>query len=190
MKKSLTRLLVGALLVPAPLALHGTATARSIDGGRFHDEFNLIHEDFCGVEGLTVSDVGTVDGSYRVVSRGRAKLAYFIEHFREHGVVTNLANDKFITFTSVSMLKDLKVTDNHDGTYTILRIGTGNVAMYGADGKAIGRNPGQSRAEFLGNDAGTPDDPFDDPPPEFVREVKASTGVSDDLCAAMVAELT
>ena len=46
MKKSLIPLLLGALLVPAPLALQSAATARSIDGGRFHEEFNLIHEDF------------------------------------------------------------------------------------------------------------------------------------------------
>ena len=88
------------------------------------------------------------------------------------------------------MFKDLKVTDNGDGTLTILVLGTGNFTLYGQDGKAIARNPGQVRFEVLIDNAGTPDDPFDD---EFIADlglVKGSTGRNDDFCEAAVPALT
>ena len=58
------------------------------------------------------------------------------------------------------------------------------------DGKAIARNPGQSRWEILIDNNGTPQDPSDDEFLEFLGDVKGSTGRTDDACAAMVAELT
>ena len=59
----------------------------------------------------------------------------------------------------------------------------------GPDGKAIARNPGQTRLELVFDDNGTPDDPFDDI--ELSREiVKGSTGRSDDFCDAAVPALT
>ena len=39
------------------------------------------------------------------------------------------------------------MTDNGDGTLTILVLTTGPAAVYGPDGKAIARNPGQVRFE-------------------------------------------
>ena len=86
--------------------------------------------------------------------------------------------------------KDLKVTDNGDGTLTILFLATGNEVIYGADGKAIFRNPGQSRFEFLIDHSGTPTDPSGD---EFIADlgrVKGSTGRTDDFCVAVVPALT
>ena len=58
--------------------------------------------------------------------------------------------------------KDQRVTDNGDGTLTILVLATGNSTLYGPDGKAIARNPGQIRFEFLVDHGGTPTDPSDD----------------------------
>ena len=77
--------------------------------------------------------------------------------------------------TSRVINHDLRVTDNGDGTLTILFQATGNDVIYGADGKAIGRNPGQIRLEFLVDHGGTPTDPSDD---VFLAEgiVKGSTG--------------
>ncbi|MEJ7583220.1 MAG: hypothetical protein WKF43_03860, partial [Acidimicrobiales bacterium] len=67
--------------------------------------------------------------------------------------------------------------------------GTGNTVLYGADGKALARNPGQSRFEFLIDQGGTPNDPSDD---EVIGSalVKGSTGRNDDICAAAVEALT
>jgi len=82
------------------------------------------------------------------------------------------------------------VTDNGDGTLTILVLGTGNDVVYGPDGKAIARDPGQTRFEILVDDGGTPTDPSDD---KFIADlgvVKGSTGRTDDFCAAVVPALS
>ena len=69
-------------------------------------------------------------------------------------------------------------------------LATGNAVLYGEDGKAIARNPGQIRFELLFGDNGTPDDPFDDVLLADLGLVKGSTGRSDDFCAAAVPALS
>jgi hypothetical protein len=85
--------------------------------------------------------------------------------------------------------RDLKVTDNGDGTLTLLVLATGNSILYGMNGEAIARNPGQVRFELLIDHNGTPTDPSDDEFLAFLGIVKESTGRSDDFCAASVAAL-
>jgi hypothetical protein len=58
--------------------------------------------------------------------------------------------------------------------------------VYGPEGKAIVRDPGQIRFELLIDNGGTPSDPFDDEFLEFLGIVKGPTGRSDDFCAAVV----
>jgi hypothetical protein len=84
----------------------------------------------------------------------------------------------------------LRITDNGDGTITILVLATGNAVLYGEDGKALARNPGQIRFEILIDTAGTPSDPSDDEFLAFLGVVKGSTGRSDDFCAAAVPALS
>jgi hypothetical protein len=155
---------------------------------RFHDEGTFVDEDFCGA-GLTVDGTFVEDGSVLVVAHGPDGLAYFLEHISTTATFTNRANGKTVTFESSVVNKDLRVTDNGDGTLTLLRLATGNDVFYGPDGKAIGRNPGQIRVEILVDHGGTPTDPFDD---EFLSEelVKGSTGRSDDFCEAAVPALS
>jgi hypothetical protein len=171
----------------ASAALVGQASAKPIFKESFHDEGTLIHENFCGVAGLTVSDEFVIDGKVVAVSHGPDGFSYFLEHREETSVVTNLVSGQVVTFDIKVVSKDpFKVTDNGDGTLTILTLGTGNVVVYGAAGKAIARNPGQSRFEFLIDHGGTPTDPSDDELLD-VQLVKGSTGRSDDLCAAILA---
>jgi hypothetical protein len=82
------------------------------------------------------------------------------------------------------------VTDNGDGTLTILLLSTGNAVLYGEDGKVIARDPGQIRVEILIDNGGTPTDPSDDEFIEFLGVVKESTGRSDDFCEAALPLLT
>jgi hypothetical protein len=105
-------------------------------------------------------------------------------------VYTNVADGRAVTLVGRGAHHDLRVTDNGDGTLTNLILATGNDMLYGPDGKAIARNPGQIRFEILVDDGGTPTDPFDD---EFLADlgfVKGSTGRSDDFCAAAVAAIS
>jgi hypothetical protein len=185
------------LRLSAVLALGATAAAMLAAGAaarppfkeRFHDEGTFVDEDFCGA-GLTVDGAFVTDGSLLVVPHGPDGLAYFLEHISVTVVYTNRANGKTVTLTVVRVTKDLRVTDNGDGTLTILVLATGNDVFYGPDGKAIGRNPGQIRFEFLVDHGGTPTDPSDD---EFLADlgiVKGSTGRSDDFCEAAVLALS
>jgi len=127
-----------------------------------------------------------VEGRVHAVSRGRDKLPYFGFNLKITEVITNDANDNSVTALITLVDKDLRVTDNGDGTLTLLILATGNAVLYGEDGKAIARNPGQGRYEILIDHAGTPTDPFDDEFVEFIGDVKSSTGRSDDFCEAAV----
>lgn len=152
-----------------------------------HVEASLEVENFCDVEGMTVQLDRVLDMRVTISARGREGLAYFLQH----GTI-----DEVMTFegTSISshasvIEKDLRVTDNGDGTLTVLILSTGNAVLYGPNGEAIARNPGQTRFELVLDDGGTPTDPFDDVELDF-RVVKESTGRSDDFCTAAVAALS
>lgn len=180
-------LLVLAVTVAATLA--ATASAKPILRERFHNEGTVVVEDFCGVPGLTVDIAFVADVSVLAVPHGPDRLVYFLEQITETGVHTNRANGKTVTAVVRVVQKDVRVTDNGDGTLTILSLGTGNDVLYGANGEVLARNPGQTRVEILVDHGGTPSDPFDD---VFLssRVVKGSTGRSDDFCAAAVNALS
>ena len=178
--------------ITAGVMFTAAASAGQIFSEHFRDEQDTeTIADFCGVPGLTVSFATTADGHVHAVTHGRDGLAYFGAQIRRDEVVTNLAEPaNVVRSRSTFVDKDLRVTDNGDGTLTILILATGNAVLYGEDGKVIARNPGQVRFEILVDHGGTPTDPSDDEFIEFVREVKASTGRNDDFCELAVPMLT
>jgi len=101
-------------------------------------------------------------------------------------VYTNIATKQYVTEVTRVIEKDLRVTDNGDGTLTILVLATGPSSVYDETGKAIARNPGQFRYELLIDHGGTPSDPSDDEFLAFLGVVKESTGRTDDFCTAVV----
>lgn len=144
-------------------------------------------ENFCG--DLTVREVFEVRGKFLLRPQGPDGLAYGMENVHGTVTTTNLANGKTLTETFNNVFKDLKVTDNGDGTLTLLVLGTGGNKIYGPDGKLLFNNPGQIRFELLIDHGGTPADPFDDEEIEFLGLVKGSTGRNDaeglELCEIM-----
>lgn len=180
--------LPGLVLVLAGAA--AAAEARQVFRETIHDEREIVLEDFCGVPGLTVELTSVLDMRVHVVPHGRAGLAYFLQHGVTREVLHNPATGKSLTSVATVTDKDMRVTETGDGTLTILVLATGNAVLYGPDGKAIARNPGQTRFEILVDDGGTPTDPWDD---EFLGRlgtVKESTGRNDDFCEAAVSALT
>jgi hypothetical protein len=178
-----------ACCVAASAALVGHASARQIFQERFHDEGTVEVKNFCGAAGLTVSDEFVADLKFKAVQRGPNGFTYVLENLKETEILTNLANGQTVTLVITLMRKDLKVRNNGDGTLTGIGMATGNAVLYGADGKAIARDPGQSRVKLLIDHGGTPTDPSDDEVIS-VERVKGSTGRSDDMCAAAVEALT
>ena len=189
----------GGLRLGALLALGAAAAAilaAAASGGQvfrdtIHEEgSDILLQDFCDVPGLDVSLAFVLDVEVHVVPHGRDRLDYFLQHGLRTEELTNPANGKSVTSLANVIEKDKQVTDNGDGTLTILILATGNATLYGADGKAIARDPGQIRFEILVDNAGTPTDPFDD---EFLADlgvVTESTGRSDDFCDAAVSALS
>ena len=181
-------LVIGVIAGLATLAASATAAAKPLDRGEFHNEFSGVVEDFCEVEGLTVQFDAVAEGRFRAVTHGD-DLVYFDEHLDVTNTLTNVDNANFVTLHDRLINKDLSVTDNGDGTLTVILLSTGNATIYDAGGKAIGRNPGQVRTEFVVDHAGTPEFPPDD---ILLSEtlIKGSTGRSDDFCEVVVPALT
>jgi hypothetical protein len=169
--------------------LTAAASAGPVTRETIHEEGTDVIDDFCDVEGLSVEQSFVLDLRVKTVRHGRDRLVYFLHQGKRTEKFTNLANDRFVTSTTRIIDKDLRVTDNRDGTLTILILATGNAVVYGENGKAIARNPGQIRFELIVDHGGTPNDPADDQELSF-RVVKDSTGRTDDFCEAVVPALT
>jgi hypothetical protein len=171
------------LTVTALVGSIAPAAAEPLDHGRFHDTSSEVVEGFCG--DLRVRIDNDLRVSFLVKTQGSDGLVYFLENL--HGTIsfTNLATDKSFTNVLNIVNKDLKVTDNGDGTLTVLVLSTGSVKNYGPDGNLLFNDPGQIRVELLIDHAGTPTDPEDD---TILEEsiVKPSTGRNDtegrDFC--------
>ena len=164
------------------------ASAKPIERVHFLDVGSEVETDFCG--DLTVRIDFDVRGSFLLNPHGPDGLAYGMETVHGRVSFTNVANGKTLTSVFNNVSKDLKVTDNGDGTLTILGMATGSNKIYGPDGKLLFNDPGQIRFEFLIDHGGTPTDPSDD---EFIAElglVKGSTGRNDleglDFCADLI----
>jgi hypothetical protein len=169
--------MAGGVVLLALAAMMGPAWARPLERVHFHDSGSEVLEGFCG--DLTVRVDFAVDGTFLLNPHGPDGLAYGSENVHGTQSLTNLANDKTITSVFNVTTKDLKVTDNGDGTLTILVLATGGERWYGPDGQFLFNNPGQIRYEVLIDDGGTPTDPSDDQFLEFLGVVKGSTGRND-----------
>ena len=174
--------LVLALTVALVSSLAVTAQAEPLERERVHEAGSEFIED-CGLDLLVQWDY-YVNITFN--QRGKDKIAYFTGTI--HGQVswTNVANGKTLTGVDNFVDKDQKITDNGDGTLTILVLAAGSTKIYGPDGKMLFNDPGQIRYEVLIDHNGTPSDPSDDEFLEFLGVVKGSTGRNDlqdrDFC--------
>jgi hypothetical protein len=181
--------MIGVVAGLAAATGSASAMAAPVERGAFHDEFSEFVPNFCDVDGLNVEVHVVTDGKFLVNTHGRDSLVYFAEHLRISGTFTNVDNERSVTNRERIVNKDLEVTDNGNGTLTVIVLATGNATVYGADGKAIGRNPGQVRFELLVDHGGTPADPLDDVLITDLGVIKGSTGRSDDFCSSVVPSL-
>jgi hypothetical protein len=151
------------------------AAARPIEQEHFHDSFSEVFEN-CG---LTLRQDVDVEGMFQYNSQGPDGLTYFSQV--SHGTVswTNLANGKTMTASFAGVFKDLEVTDNGDGTLTIVSMSSGNYKVVGPDGGAALRMvTGTIRFEVLVDHGGTPTDPSDDDQLDF-QIIMEQTGLNE-----------
>ena len=114
-------------------------------------------------------------------TRGPGSFAYYLENVRVVNVFTDQATGQTATDIQPGTIsKDLKITDNDDGTLTVITLLTGGARTYGDDGRLIARNSGQVRFKLI-VDAET----FDVISEELIF---GSTGTNDDFCEAVLTD--
>jgi hypothetical protein len=138
-----------------------------------NEDYSFVVEDYCDVPGFDVQ----IDGHFK--SRLRIHNRRGLDYFAEHQVITEThsVGGNEITRVSKPFFKDLHIKRVGD-TLVIIYFGTGPESVYGPDGKAIARNPGQVRFRVV-LDAETEEE-------LSFEQIKGSTGRTDDFCAAVL----
>ena len=150
-------------------------------------DYTFIDPALCGVDGLSVEFDG--EGEEVITVTERRGETYFSSRIRLEQTLTNTATGATITTREISHFRDLNVTDNGDGTLTVLFFGTGFFMMYDDAGRIIGKNTGQFRVEQTIDLNGTPDD-FEDDTVISEDLILGSTGTNDDFCEVALSALT
>ncbi len=160
----------------------GPAQAGVWDNGR--DDLYVVtdHTDYCGIPGFSVREVMDARIEFVLVPHGPEGFPYWISSGHGEQTWTNVTTGATLTKAFNILDRDLEVTDNGDGTATVVTLATGGDRWYGPDGKLLFRNPGQVRLEFLVDANGEW---------YFVGVVKGSTGRNDtagrDFCTDAIA---
>lgn len=125
-----------------------------------------------------------------VVERGPSGLPHFSATIHETAVYTNPDTGLTYTGTTAGGDRDAWVTDNGDGTLSIVVHVSGVSKWFDADGDLLYLDSGTSTFELLVDHGGTPDDPSDDGEVTFVGDLKLLTGRDDttgrDFCADLI----
>lgn len=157
-----------AALATAAALLAGSNTAASAEvieaeHIRFSDTHieQEEHEGFC--PNVTFPVLFTGEGhaffQIRALSDG---LLHFSSNFEAHETYTNTVNGESLRFQHSFRSQDVRVTDNGDGTLTIVFHFVGGSLVFGPDGQLLFRDKGNFTETVLIDHNGTPDLPDDD----------------------------
>ena len=192
-RTSIRRGLAGAacLAALAVVALAAPAAAGPpLEHENFHDEFTEVEENFCDVEGLSVEIHGVIDGTFLFNTTGQNDLPHLVTTVHGTVTLTNLTTGKSYTDVFDNVDKTLEVTDNGDGTVTVVQLLTGGGRVLGPDGKVVFHNDGQIRLLLLIDTGGTLYDLGDDVVLDE-QLIFGSTGTNDtegrDFCEDFLA---
>ena len=139
MKRS-RMLATGTLTAMMFAAGAGGAAAEPIEHDTFEESFTDTID--CG-DGLILELEGLETVHFLLLARGPDRLLYGQANIDGTTSITNPANGKSFTNTYNIVEKDLKVTDNGDGTYTIVVLRAGPTTNYGPDGQRLFLDTGQ-----------------------------------------------
>ena len=147
-----------------------------------------VWEDFC-VSGLDVEQEGEVTaGLSRTKTKGPGGLAYWFDWETYSETWTNLANGRYVTVAGSFRGGAHSVTDNGDGTFTVVIQNTGTSRVYDQGGNLLAMSAGLFRLTVVFDDGGTPGDASDDSPLSFSNPM--SRGLVYDFCDVSVPAIT
>jgi hypothetical protein len=187
---------VGVLVVLAVLLVISSGlTPASASGGGWHHEYDPsgaivyteVTEDTCDVPGLTVQlDLRTPHKKWRYVW-ARNGLPLYREVAWDQATYTNVDTGVFITVHDTHARRDLRVTDNGDGTSTVSLLVTGTNLVFDENGGFLDGFIYWLRIELQIDNGDTPKDPDDD---DVIGGEVLDFGSTGDLCDSMVPALT
>jgi hypothetical protein len=161
--KRLLRAVVSAtgLAVLAVVSTVAPAVAEPVEQARhFHEQDSFVQEEFCGDLSVRIDVDQAV--SFLANAKGPDGFVYARENIHGTVMIINMATGKAFTNDFTFVRKDLKITDNGDGTLTITTVVEGRFKTYAPDGSVLYRDTGQEKTVDLIDLAGTPADPDDD----------------------------
>lgn len=136
---------VGGVALLALVVSVGSASAEQLEREHFEESDSGVFED-CGI---TIGFELDARGSFVLVAKGPDRLPHGQANVHGTNTLTNLANGEQVTEVFNFMDKDRKVTDNGDGTLTILIGATGGDRWYDSDGKLVFQDGGGFWFEIL-----------------------------------------
>jgi hypothetical protein len=164
------------------------ATASPSPWETVHEDYGDTFENFC-VQGLTVVATSSIDYRQRTTTRGADDLPYYTVHITSFvDTYTNEDTGKVATNTGKYTFKTVSVTNNGDGTLTIIYQYTVNTQITDDAGRVVAHDTVIYRYVSVVDHGGTPSDPIDDTELESTDLLK--TGLEPQACAAFVAALT
>jgi hypothetical protein len=174
------------LLASGSLCMLGIAAtpvgAKPLEHFSDNNQGSFVIDEFCGGMEVRID----FDYDFTLVARqtGPNRLPRYTVN--QHGIetFTNLATGKSVTAFSDWVTQDVRVTDNGDGTLTVLYQIPGGARYFGPDGRVLLIDSRLSQLEVVLDHGGTPSDPSDDTfiSEEVVREV--APHVDEDFCEA------
>jgi hypothetical protein len=179
-----------AAVASVVLAAAVTAAPASAASVEHHNVFDTFGSDVYDCDGIPAQD--TYDTHMVVSATQRGGTGHPFPYYQELGqgtvVTTNLATGGTLTNRFSFTGHDHLITDNGDGTFTVMVYSSGSDLFYDSNGRLVLRETGSDRVAFDLDYHGTPSDPSDDTVvPDSFRILRSSTGLNDlegrDFCA-------
>ena len=146
-------ILIAGLAIAGAVGTGTSAVAQPIDKGHFHDVFT---DDPYSCDGLPAQDSGDISGNFVLNQRGSSPFPYYRESVHGTFATTNLLTGGTFTQVFASVSQDHVITDNGDGTITIMVNSAGGWRAYDQFGKLVLKDPDNFRFPFDIDYQGTP----------------------------------
>jgi hypothetical protein len=159
-----------AVVAMAAALMATPSEAKPLEQFRFNDQFSQVIDGYCGdLQVLSeFHDSGVLVGR----TTGRDRTPRYTQSHHGGVTTTNLATGRATTITWDYTVQDVRVTNNGDGTISILTQIPGPERLYGPDGELVYTSGGTYRVLTVVDYGGTLSDPSDD---TFVSETVVSS---------------